>query len=47
MSSSLSYDCLTSSRKVTLPSVEDWGTNLNILKEPKKGIFTKKKRKSW
>ena len=45
MSSGLSYDCLTSSRKVTLPSVEDWGTNLNILKEPKKGIFTKKKEK--
>ena len=40
----ISYDCLTTSRKVTLPSVESWGTNMNIVKDPNKGIFTKKKR---
>lgn len=41
----ISYDCLSTSRKVTLPSVESWGTNMNILKDPNKGIFTKRKDK--
>jgi hypothetical protein len=39
----LSYDCLTTSRKVTLPSVEMWGTNMNILRDPNKGRFTRRK----
>ena len=39
----LSYDCLTTNRRVTLPSVEMWGTNMNILKDPNKGIFTRRK----
>lgn len=41
----ISYDCLTTSRKVTLPSVEAWGTNMNIVKDPNKGIFTRRKDK--
>lgn len=41
----ISYDCLSTSRKVTLPSVESWGTNMNIMKDPNKGIFTKRKDK--
>ena len=41
----ISYDCLTTSRKVTLPSVESWGTNMNIVKDPNKGIFTKRRDK--
>ena len=39
----ISLDCLTTSRKVTLPSVEDWGSNMNILKDPPKSLYTKKK----
>jgi hypothetical protein len=39
----ISFDCLTTSRKVTLPSVEDWGSNMNILKDPPKSLYTKKK----
>jgi hypothetical protein len=38
----LSYDCLTTTRKVTLPSVEMWGTNMNILANPNTGIFTRR-----
>lgn len=41
----ISYDCLTTSRKVTLPSVESWGTNMNIIKDPNKGIYTRRKDK--
>jgi hypothetical protein len=41
----ISFDCLTTSRKVTLPSVDDWGTNLNIIKDPNKGVFTRRKDK--
>lgn len=41
----ISYDCLTTSRKVTLPSVESWGTNMNIVKDPNKGIYTRRKDK--
>ena len=44
-SGGISYDCLTTSRKFTLPSVESWGTNMNIIKDPNKGIFTKRKDK--
>jgi hypothetical protein len=38
----ISYDCLSTSRKVTLPSVESWGTNMNIIKDPSKGIYTRR-----
>jgi hypothetical protein len=38
----LSYNCLTTNRKVTLPSVEMWGTNMNILANPNTGIFTRR-----
>jgi len=38
----LSYNCLTTYGKATLPSVEMWGTNMNILKDPNKGIYTRK-----
>lgn len=38
----LTYSMLTNSRKVTLPSVEMWNTNMNILKDPNKGIFTRR-----
>lgn len=44
-SGGISYDCLTTSRKFTLPSVESWGTNMNILQDPNKGIFTTRKDK--
>ena len=27
--------------KVTLPSVDTWGTNMNILKDPPKSVFTR------
>ena len=39
---SFSYNCLTTNRKATLPSVEGWGTDLNILKDPPKSIHTRK-----
>ena len=29
----LSYSAITNSGKVTLPSVDSWGTNMNIIKE--------------
>lgn len=38
----LSYDCLVTSRKVTLPSVEMWGTNMNILRDPPKSQYTRR-----
>jgi hypothetical protein len=38
----LSYDCLVTSRKVTLPSVEMWGTNMNILKDPPRSLYTRR-----
>jgi len=41
----LSYSGLTTSRKATLPSVEMWNTNMNILRDPNKGIFTRRKDK--
>ena len=41
----LSYDCLVTSRKVTLPSVEMWGTNMNILQDPPTSVYTRRKDK--
>lgn len=41
----ISFDCLSTSRKATLPSTDLWGTNMNILKDPNKGIFTRRKDK--
>jgi hypothetical protein len=38
----LSYSALTNHGKVTLPSVETWGTNMNILRDPPKSIYTRK-----
>lgn len=38
----LSYSGLRTSAKATLPSVEMWGTNLNILKDPPKSIHTRR-----
>lgn len=39
---SISYSAITNSGRVTLPSVDSWGTNLNILKDPPKSIHTRK-----
>ena len=38
----ISYDMVKPSRKVTYPSVEDWGTNMNILRDPPKSIHTRR-----
>lgn len=38
----LNYSGLVNHGKVTLPSVETWGTNMNILKDPSKSIHTRK-----
>lgn len=38
----LSYSSLKTSPKVTLPSVEMWGTNMNILKDPPKSLYTRR-----
>lgn len=38
----LSYDLLTTSRKATLPSVEMWNTNMNILQDPLAGKYTRR-----
>lgn len=38
----LSYSSLTNSGKVTLPSVDSWGSNMNIIRDPPKSIMTKK-----
>jgi hypothetical protein len=37
----LSYSAITNRGKVTLPSVDSWGTNLNILKDPPQSIHTR------
>ena len=39
------YNGLRTSRKVTLPSVESWGTNMNIVKDPSKGVYTRRKER--
>jgi hypothetical protein len=38
----LSYSGLTNYGRVTLPSVEGWGTNMNILRDPPKSIMTRR-----
>ena len=38
----ISYDMVYPRRTVTLPSVESWGTNMNILKDPPKSIHTRR-----
>ena len=39
---SISYSGLTNYGKATLPSVESWGTNMNILRDPPKSIMTRR-----
>ena len=39
----LSYSGITNRGKVSLPSVDNWGSNLNILKDPPKSIHTRSK----
>lgn len=39
---SISYSGLTNYGKATLPSVETWGTNNNILRDPPKAIMTRR-----
>jgi hypothetical protein len=39
---SISYSAITNNGKVTLPSVDTWGTNMNILKDPPKSISTRR-----
>ena len=38
----LSYSGLTNYGRVTLPSVESWGTNMNILRDPPKSVMTRR-----
>lgn len=38
----LSYSGLVNNGKVTLPSIETWGSNMNILRDPPKSYFTRK-----
>jgi hypothetical protein len=37
-----SYNMVRPRRTVTLPSVESWGTNMNIVKDPPKSLFTRR-----
>jgi len=39
---SISYSAIVGSRKVTLPSVDMFGTDMNIMKDPPKGIMTRR-----
>ena len=39
---SISYSAITNYGKATLPSVDTWGTNMNILKDPPKSITTRR-----
>jgi len=41
----LSYSSLTNSGKVTLPSIESWGSNMNIMRDPPKSIMTRRRDK--
>ena len=41
----LSYSSLVNSGKVTLPSVDAWSSNLNIMKDPPKSVMTRRKDK--
>ena len=38
----LSYSGLVNYGTITLPSVETWGTNMNILRDPPKSVMTRK-----
>jgi hypothetical protein len=38
----LSYSGLVNHGKITLPSVDSWGNNMNILRDPPKSIMTKR-----
>ena len=38
----ITYDMVLPRRVTTLPSVESWGTNMNILKDPPKSIHTRR-----
>jgi len=38
----LSYSGLVNHGKITLPSVDSWGTNMNILRDPPKSITTRR-----
>ena len=38
----ITYDMILPRRVATLPSVESWGTNMNILKDPPKGLYTRR-----
>lgn len=38
----LSYSAITNFGKITLPSVDTWGSNMNILKDPPKSITTRR-----
>ena len=38
----LSYSGLTNYGKTTLPSVDSWGSNMNILRDPPKAIVTRR-----
>ena len=38
----LSYSGLVNHGKITLPSVDSWGSNMNILRDPPKSIMTKR-----
>lgn len=39
---SISYSGLTNYGKVSLPSIEGWSTNLNILKDPPRSVMTRR-----
>ena len=40
---SISYKSIVGhTARATLPSVDTWGTNMNILRDPPKGIFTQR-----
>ena len=39
---SISYSGITNYGKTTLPSVESWGTNMNIIRDPPKSITTRR-----
>ena len=44
-SGGLSYSGLINYGKSTLPSVDSWGTNMHIIKDPLKSIMTRRKDK--
>lgn len=42
---SFSYSAITNRGRVTLPSVESWGTDMNIMKDPVKSIMLRRRDK--